>query len=163
VALGGCDNRSEKAKMMHKAVYNASKTLNARHQMRYIGISEAGDKNHYKEVGMFFEIFRVVSKEESRKIMIDCVEELLREINSNPQLLPHLQPSPFTAANIEIAFYIYHPDGKRAYHPDLGSLSLNEGVIRYSTDIPEMQYKFGFYTQEKESYEAASKIVHSED
>lgn len=162
IALGGCDNRSEKAKMMHKAVYNAAKIVGNRYQLHYMGLSEAADKKHYKEVGLHFEMFRIVSKDESRKMLVDCVEEMLKEINSNPQLQPYLQPSPFTVANIEIAIFIRHPDGQYAYHPDLGILTVRGGVIRYSTDIPEMRHKYGFYTEEKESYEDALKIVQSQ-
>jgi hypothetical protein len=162
ITLGGCDGRSEKAKMAHKAVYNAVKTLNNRNQLHYIGIVEAADKQHYKKIGLEFELFRVVSKDEARKILIDSAEELLKEINSSPQLQPYLQPSPFTIANIEISIYIRHPDGNLVYHPDLGILSLRRGIIRYSTDTPEMRHKYGFYTEEKESYEDALKIVQSQ-
>lgn len=161
IVLGGCDNRTEDTKMVHKAVYNVARTLNNRYQLHYIGLSEAGDKEHYKKIGLDFEMFRIISKDEGRKILIDCVEELLKEINSNPQLQPYLQPSPFTVANIEIAIFVRHPDGKAAYHPDLGILTVRGGIIRYSTDIPEMRHKFGFYTEEKESYEDALKIVAS--
>ncbi len=151
IALGGCDKRSEKAKMVHRAVYKTAETLNNRFQIRYIGISEAADENYYKEVGMFFELHRITSIEEGREIIVDCAEELLNEINSNPQLLPYLKPSPFTVKNIEIAIYVRHPNGKIVYHPDLGILSLRGGIIRYSTDAPEMLYKPGFYTEEKKT------------
>src|SRR5205085_1771860 len=101
---------------------------NNRHQLYYIGLSEAGDKTHYKEIGLYFELLRIVNKDEARKIVIDCAEELLKEINSNPQLQPYLQPSPFTVTNIEIFINIRHPDGKIAYYPDLGILSLSGGI-----------------------------------
>lgn len=48
-------------------------------------------------------------------------------------------------------------------HPDLGILSIRDGIVRYSTDALEMRRKFGFYTEEKESYESALKIVQSQN
>lgn len=162
IALGGCDDRSEDEKMVHKAIYTTAKTLNDRYQLHYMGIVEAGDKEHYKKIGLFFELMRIINKEEGRKIIVNCAQELLKEINSNPNLLPYLLPSPFPVENIELAIYIRHPDGQSVYHPDLAVISLRKGVIRYSTDTPEMRRKLGFYTEEKETYEEALKILKSE-
>ncbi len=162
IALGGCDKRSEKAKMVHRAVYKTAETLNNRFQIRYVGISEAGGENYYKEVGLHFELFRIISKEEGREIIVNCAEELLKEINSNPQLLPYLKPSPFTVKNIEITIYVRHPDGRIPYHPDFCVLSLQRGLLSYSTTSPEMRLEYKFYTEE-ESYEDALKIVQSRE
>jgi hypothetical protein len=161
IVLKGCDNRTEDAKMVHRAMYNVSRKMEERYQLHYAGMVEGGDEKHYNEVGMYFQIFRTITKDEGRTMLVESVEELLNKLNSNPQLEPYLQPYPFTMDNIEMVICVYHPDKTKAYHPDIVTFSLANGTIRYVTDSPESQYKYKHYTEERESYEEASKIVHS--
>jgi hypothetical protein len=153
----GTDNRRIEVKMTYKAVQETAKILKERYQLRYVGIAESGGKDYYTLIGTRFQLFRIVSKEEGRKILVDSTEELLKNINSNPALLPHLKPSPFTDKNVQVVVFVYQKDGGDNYHPDITVLSMMEGEIEYRTKSPEKKY--GYYTVEKETYEEAKKIV----
>ncbi|MBA2726769.1 MAG: hypothetical protein H0U49_01165 [Parachlamydiaceae bacterium] len=145
---------------MHKTINHVVKTIQNRSQLHFIGFGESGNKTHYYKVSLSFNIFRVLTKDEGRKLLITCKEELLSAINLNTKLLPYLQPSPFTQANVEIFIFSYHPDGKSTYYPEIGVFSAWNGIIKFETDAPGM--KAGFFTEETESYEDALEIVHSQ-
>ncbi len=152
-----CDGHSKKAKLAHQAMSNTIKTLEDRYQLHPVAISEAADDHFYTEIGLQFQIFHPLNKEEGRKILIDSAEELLKEINSMPGMLQYLQPSPFTPYNIEIMIFSYQPNGERSFYPNILTLVDSGGIIRYSTKTPGME--FGYHTVEEETYEEALKIV----
>ena len=162
VILSGCDDRTDKAKMVHKAMYHVSNKLEKQYQLRYIGMIEGADAQFYKEIGIEFMVFRIITKDEGRKMLVEGVEELLHELNSNPQLEPYLQPYPFTVANVQISIFSYHPDRTKAYYPDIISFTAYSGKVRYVTDSPQPQYKYKQFTEEEESYEEAVEIVHAQ-
>ncbi len=155
-----CDSRSERAKLAHQAMYNAASTLENRYQMKFIGWSEGADEVHYKRMGLNFQVFRVLSKSEGRKMLIDSVNELLKEINTLSELQSFLNPAPFSPLNVEIHIFDYQPDGKDVYYPNIVAFTAYKGNLRYKTKIPENE--FGYYTKESETYEEALSIVNSQ-
>lgn len=156
--LRGCiDNRTEREKIADHMMKNVSNVLKKRHQLKKVGWSRGGDKNNYKTMGLYFDHYGVMSKDEGRRMLIDSARELLNDINSDQLLLPFLQPSPFTMSNIVMDIYVSQPDGNSVFYPDIYAFALTKEKITYYTQIPE---KIGFYTREGESYEEALKILH---
>lgn len=157
----GCDHRSEKQIIAHKVIYKTAKILLERHQLKYIGMLEEGDANFYKRIGIHFQILRVLDKDEGRKILMDSIEVLLNEINSDLNLKPYLNEYPFTVNNIEIEIFTYFPDAKFAYYPNIGIFSLNRGQIKFLSLPAEKSY--GYASREVETYEEALKIIKTKD
>ena len=124
------------------------------------GSCEAGGENYYTKVGMHFQIFRPLTKNEGRKMLLEIAQVLLNELNLNSQLEPYLKPYPFNIDNIRLVLIAYYPDRTKVYHPDILTFSLSRGTIYYVTDIPELKYQH--HTEESESFEEAEKIVHSQ-
>ena len=160
IFFGSCDDRSEYIKMVHRAIYNVAHEMEKRHQLYYAGMSEAGDMQHYTEVGMSFDVFRPLTKNEGRKMLLEIAQALLFELNSNLELEPYMKPYPFAIDNIELVIFTFKHDKTETYHPDIATFSLERGTIRYVTDIPELKYQH--HTEESESFEEAEKIVHSQ-
>lgn len=156
----GCERASVKSKLAHHAMAKVAKTLNQRYQLKFIGFSERAESNLYREIGLRLQISRVLSKEEGRAILIDSVKELLYELNGNPDLQEYLEPFPFTPDNVNIAIFVQLADGKTVYYPNILIFSLQDGKIEYDTKIPEKE--FGYYTEEKETWEEALQIVRSQ-
>lgn len=161
LSLASCDNRKEEEKLAHSAMNKTKLTLENRYNLKSVGWSEGGDSGFYKRIGLHFRIYRIITKDEGRKILIDGVGELLKEINAVPQLQPFLNPSPFMPENVEITILDFQPNGKTAYYPDILVFSANDGKIQYKTKIPEKE--FGYYTKEEETYEEALNIVRSQE
>ena len=158
ILFGSFDDRPEYIKMVHRAIYNVANEMEKRHQLQSSGMIEAGRENCYTKVGMHFHIYRPLTKNEGRMMLLEIAQILLNELNLNSQLEPYLKPYPFTINNIEIVLIAYYPDKTQVYHPDVVIFTLSEGTIRYVTDIPELKYQH--HTEESESVEEAIKIVH---
>lgn len=159
IFLRECDDRPDHVKLVHRIMQNITVKLEHQFPLRYIGRSVSANENYYKEIGLMFQIFRVISKDEGRKILIDAVEDLLEQLNAAPLLKEHLQPYPFTAANIEIDVFSYHPNGEDTFYPDITVFSARKGTLRFVADTPETRSHHLHYTEETESYEEAVKIV----
>ena len=159
ILFGSFDDRPEYIKMVHRAIYNVANEMEKRHQLQSSGMIEAGDEKHYTKVGMYFQIFRPLTKSEGRKMLLEIAQVLLSELNLNYQLEPYLKPYPFIKDNIQLAIFTYNLDRTDTYHPDIATFSLVGGTIHYVTDIPELKYQH--YTKESESFEEAEKIVYS--
>jgi hypothetical protein len=157
--LGGCDRRSEDEKIAHRLMVRVLKKLYDKYHLEYIGSSEAGTEIGYTKIGMSFRIFRVLNKEEGRKMLVDATEMLLNEINSDPKLQPFLLNHPFTPNNVEMTIYVFQPDGNPVYKPDILIFSARKGKVTYDTKNPEKKYD---YNVEEESYQDALNIVNSD-
>ncbi|MFQ5730230.1 MAG: hypothetical protein ACE5GN_07705 [Waddliaceae bacterium] len=115
------------------------------------------DDKKYKTMGLCFQIRRPVPKDEGRKLLIDCAEELLSQINSHPDFRQFMHEYPFTIKNIDIHMYVSEETGGTIYHPNIAVFSLSNGNLCYSTNTPENRYIF--FSREKETYEEAVRIV----
>ena len=162
LVLFSCDDGSpanDKLSMGHAIMKNVNKTLSSRHNMNMGGFREAThrDDKKYKTMGLCFQIQRPVSKEEGRKLLIDCAEELLSQINTHPDFQQFMHEYPFTVKNIEIVMYVSTETGGTIYHPEIAIFSLVNGQLCYRTNTPENRYIF--FSKEKETYEEALRII----
>jgi hypothetical protein len=160
-AITNCETLKEDEIIARKIMYRVSNVLESRYQLRYAGYSEAGDKTGYTKMGLIFNRFGKMSKDEGRKMMVDCMNEFLKEINSDPKMQPFLITKPFTALNVSVVVFIYTDDRKNVFYPDIMIFGATRGKIQYLTKTPEI--KFGYYTDEEESFEEAVQIVEAQD
>src|ERR1700733_1214182 len=161
VAVKACDNRSEKAKIAHPIMFKVIDLLETRYHLRYAGREESSDKGAYKTIGLLFNKFGKMSKDEGRKTIIDCVNVLLNEINSDSQLQPFLIEKPFTLSNVEIMIIVFTDEGKDIFYPDIQVFAFFCGKVHYSTNSPG--HKYGHYTEEKETFEEAVRIIEAQN
>ena len=160
--LFSCENdppANDKSSIAHAILGNVNKTLSSRHNINMGGIIEAThrDDKKYKTMGLCFQVRRPVSKEEGRKLLIDCAEELLSQINTHPDFQQFMHEYPFTVKNIEIVMYVSTETGGTIYHPEIAIFSLVNGQLCYRTNTPENRYIF--FSKEKETYEEALRII----
>ncbi len=162
LVLFSCDNDSpakDKFLIAHTILRNVNKTLSSRHNMSMGGIVEAThrDDSKYKTMGLCFQVRHPISKEEGRRLLINCAEELLSQINIHPDFQQFMHEYPFTVKNIEIEMYISTETGGTIYHPEIAVFSLSNGIVRYNTNTPENRHIF--FSEEKETYEEALRIT----
>jgi len=160
-AMTRCDSLKEDEIIARRLMYRVIDVLESRYQLRYIAYSEAGDKNGYKKIGLDFNRFGKMSKDEGRKIIIDCVNVLLNEINSDPKLQPFLIDKPFTINNVRIVIIVFTSEGKDIFYPDIRVFSAFGGKINYSTKSPD--HKYNYYTREEETFEEAMRIIEAQN
>lgn len=159
--LFGCDRRTEDEKIAHRVIQRAKVILKMRYNLYYSGIYESGDLNGYSEIGLTFRHLGKITKDEGRKMLIDCVNTLLHEINSDPELQPYLLKKPFLPSDVWITIFPVLSDGTPIFYPDIRVFSSVRGKISYDTKSPDKEY--GYFTEEKESFDEALRILEEQD
>jgi hypothetical protein len=145
-------------KIVNVIMSRSGKRLAKKHGLRQIGITE-GMMDCVRLMGFSFQIFRSMDKQESRAMLVDCVQDFLSDINGEEKIRPYLEVYPFDANHVEITIYLKTPDRGSFYHPNFTVVTAYKGEIVYSTvDQKTNKYK----SQEVETFEEAVEILKGE-
>jgi hypothetical protein len=142
--------------MANEISTKVAKKLCKKHQMDWIG---EGDQmmESASMIGLSFQIFHPLDRNEARTRIVDCVEELLAAVNSNKEIRPFLKDYPFTTKNVQVSIYSNYPDGREALDPYISVVSVyNSANIYFSTaEANEDSYKHRY----REPYSEALAMV----
>lgn len=130
--------------------------LASKYNMKLIGTG-GGMIDCIKLMSLAFNINKPLNKNESRKIVLDCTAEFLREINSDQEIRSYLVKFPFPVENVEIGIYIYDENGRKLFDPNISVVSIDKGNISYLTNDKENKYRFK--SEFVESYKEALKLA----
>ena len=144
-------------KIAHKICGQISKQLNRKYGLNYMGISEEGPDGKYIRIGLELSYYHLLSKDEGRVLLLNCIEDALQMFNSHPEFKPYMNNYPFTKDNLIVNIYVHPPDNFNVYYPDIAIFGFANNHLEYDTKIPEK--RIGFYTEERETLEEARKIV----
>ncbi len=151
------DSRSPGTKMAHKLSGEIGKKIKNKYSLNFMGISEEGPEGKYKKIGLGFSYDKIISKDRGRILLLKCANDALRIYNSHPEFEQYMKDVPFTNNNIIINIYIRQPKGPDVNHPDIGTFSFNNSILRYRTYDPQNGSEF--FTVDEESFEEAKRIV----
>jgi len=160
LCLEGCGPREELSREEELAFQIRSKVahkLVAKYDMKMIGFSAAMPEGVINNLGLLFQVFRVLTIEEAREILVDGVQEFLSEINSNEEIRPYLKVYPFTPKNITIDVYVSGSKGEDVYDPNIEAAIVSRGKLWYATK--DKNQKYGYKSEYEESFEEAVKLV----
>jgi len=163
VVLSGCIFRTIEIKttkaghIVHSLLDRVSDELQDKYQMIDYGTSIAMPEGVLNKLGLCFKIYRVVTIEEARSIVVDCTLKLLNEVNQDPAVRPLMREYPFTLDNITIALFMFQSDGRVVFYPDICIADSNRGFVGYKTKVPKKEY--GYYSESRESFAEAQKIL----
>lgn len=146
----------EYVRQAYYIINKTGKKLERRHNMTVVGTG-GRMMNCVELMRLAFNINKPLSKEESRKIILDCTSEFLREINSDQEIRPYLVQFPFRVENINISIFTHDEQGRNLYDPDITVVLIDNGEITYLTDDRENKYRFK--SEYVESYEDALKLT----
>ena len=138
-----------RSKIAHKLV--------VKYDMKVIGFSAAMPAGVINNLGLLFQVSRILTREEARVILVDGVQEFLAEVNANEEIRPYLKAYPFTAKNITVDIYMRGSKGENVYDPNIEAASAYGGKIWYATK--DKNKKYGYKSEYKESFEEAVKLV----
>ena len=109
-----------------------------------------------QKLGLSFECYRSLDIIEGRKLLVQCVNDLMNEINEYPPIHQYLIRNPFLPRHIRIKIFIYEP-GKRDVPPgSLCVISADDGKLCYKIDSLDT---YGFTTIYEETYEEALERI----
>lgn len=132
--------------------------LRKKYPLSIIGVGGSQKDKKKTEIDVSFMLNRSLSKDECRELLIDIAEELLKQINEDKDLQPHLYYTPFSYKNLEIRVFLRNPDRSSIEYPHIFMFSLI-GTIEYDVRYPNVTYG---YTREEETYDKALQIVQAQ-
>lgn len=122
------------------------------------GISMPGGP--IRELTLCFQTKGPLTKEYLRKLLVECANELLNQINSHEDSQQFLIQYPFKIENVQIIIYNNGKNGENVFDPEICIASMTNGILTYKTDDPETKYKFKNIFSE--TYEEALEILGQE-
>ena len=151
------DTRSESTKAGHQLIGNVSRRLYERYGVTTCAIRESGDKETYRLIGIGVQLHQVLTKDEARKLFVECTEYLLKEVNKDPNFVHYRSVCPFGIKNVDMSLFLSTPDRGSIYYPDVRVVSLMVGDVyfKYSKDG-----QLSTFLTEVETYDEAFEKVY---
>jgi len=148
---------------MNKILNISLKQLKKRYGLVTIGTGGRNIEDKSQCESISFQLYRIITKEEARILLVEVVELILHNINNDNKITPYLHNVPFTYKNIGVRIFILNKDASNTFEPDLGLVSLTQrGTINYVTYEPNSKW-CEYATDVEEPYEQAYKIVTQKD
>lgn len=120
-----------------------------------IGVGMSG---RFKGVGISFQLYRPMEKNEARAIVFDCAKKLLKNIQSSEEIQPYLESQPFSLENVGITLYSVKEDYHLFPHPNIGVVKIGRDGLLFRTQDPDDKFKYKEVTEESFE-EARTKIA----
>ena len=120
-----------------------------------------GMKGKFEYLEISFDIYRPLSKEEAREIVIDSTYIFLEQINTTEELKKHLKEYPFTFKNAGIVIYIQGNKKEELFHPNICTAACTASGLRFYTNDPDDPFKYKETTEE--THEEALALVKKQD
>ncbi len=160
ILLSSCfENQHYKSnKYACKVRNDAIDSLTKRYAMESTEFGCGGMFDCVQDLSLTFEIKGPKTKEELRRIMVDCLDTFLNAINNDKQVRPYLLTYPFTLEEIYLTIYVRDKNNGYVYYPEISSVSILLDGITYTTYDQEKKR-----TELAETYEEAKKIIQSEN
>ncbi|MDF2549820.1 MAG: hypothetical protein K0S07_887, partial [Chlamydiales bacterium] len=132
--------------------------LEKKYEIRAIGSGIGMPGGNLSFLGLSFQVYRELEKEEIRFLLVNAAQDFLKVINRKKELTPCMTDIPFTVKNIGINLFFKEGNGKTLNHPAIGCASLEEpGILSYETlDVDDF---LRTVTDEEESFEDAIKAL----
>ncbi len=153
-----------KFNVAHSIIREVEHQIERKYGFYSISVREGTHKDDklYKLLGIGFEVKGPLSREEGRRIIVDCAKELLKQINTNPDFKQFMHEYPFTTENMsKITLFVKDKDRRNLFYPEISVFTVYRGEVEYKTNSPG--YKYGYYTIESETWEEAlQKVVETD-
>jgi len=114
-------------------------------------------RGNVNEIGLCFQTKTLLTKNQLRFLLIQCGEELIRQINSNQPFQKFLNKRPFTMKEARIIIYNKDKNGDQPFDPLITNAEISGGVLTYLTQDPKK--KSTYKNEFEESYEEALEII----
>lgn len=146
--------------LVYSSMINAIKPSEKKYNMERCGIGGAYDKGFHSLDLTLNRYGKKLTKEEARRIIIDCVDSFIDILNHDEKIRSELRDSPISVKNVSLIIINYETNKSDVFHPYINGISFINGKIIYYTRDPKNKYKF--ISEERESYEEALAILRAE-
>ncbi len=112
-----------------------------------------------RSIGFSFQVDGPLSKNEIRKIIVGCADELILQAKKF-DIDPYLYEPPFGFNQVQINLFLRSKKGE-IYHPEIRVAGIGDGVLDYNTYDPNEKYPREVEIT-KETYEEAVALLKQE-
>lgn len=127
------ENISAEEKLVNKILEKSSSKISKTYQIKRFGEGASMPSGIINTLNLHFLVYRSLTHEESRKLLLCCVYDFLEEINSHPEIAEYASFFPFNEKNIKMTLYIRDSKGHYLYSPWVSVLQLTQGNLDYYT------------------------------
>ena len=106
VVIAGCNDYScPSAEEGYKETFAFGDKMRKEKQWRLMGIGGCYDSPHLRTMSVDFYCQQITDVDGARKLIVEGVEEFLKDINANPKMQPYLPTTPLTYKNIFLGLH----------------------------------------------------------
>lgn len=150
--------KTEEDAAIDKILNNYATWVEQKYNIEPISTTVSMPNGILKIMGVEFQTYRLLTKQEAREIIVNSSQKLLSMINSEPRLQDCLVVRPFGIKNITMAIFINDANGNKVSDPIISIIGFDNGYLEYQTvnrinDIPSIA------SRSKESYEEAVEAL----
>ncbi len=151
--LTGCGGKAY-VNATNQAVYRHAQLVEKSHDvklMRSTPDTLGGAEEGMDQLDVQYYVYRLMEVEDSRQLMTHLVDSLLKEINKDPELRPHLTEYPFTSDRLTVKLEFNHFFGDYFEPLYIKTVTLSDDMLTY--------YTFNKKIKRREPYTKAKQLV----
>jgi hypothetical protein len=148
---------SEAAKSVNNILSSTAKIIKKKYKIKPSGVGAAMPEGIISELTLAFNTNDQFSKQDLRKLLIECAHELVAQVYLNGKIEPFLKAPPFSIKNVQIIIYNNDQLGRDVYDPEISTAEISSGILTYRTTDPIDSFRFK--NEFQETYEEALKMI----
>jgi hypothetical protein len=149
---------SERSRLIQAVLTGSADLLEKKYDMRIAGDTARSTEDGLCLLGLIFDNYKKLSKEEIRLVLVKSSLDFIDLINSNKDISFYASDYPFTFKNISISVYFKNEDGSDVSPPDIGVATASSSGYLIYENFDADDYSNTFF-REKESFEEALRIL----
>jgi len=127
------DHPKPAVKLVREIRGKAAEKIAKKYHLKHLGEGASMPNCVVRTIHLHFIAYRSLTRDETRKLLLDCAQDFLAEINTHPELAKYAPVFPFKMDNIEITIACQNTDGNDPYDPDIGFAAVRDGYFMYRT------------------------------
>ena len=141
---------------VNKILDNYARWVEKKYKIYPIGTAVGMPNGVLRVMGVHFQSYKIMSKQEAREIVINSSQKLLSMINSEVILQNCLVTRPFEIKNITMRIFIKDVDGNNTIcDPLISVVRFDDGYLEYVT----LNESHDYVSEVEESYEEALEAL----
>ena len=155
MAMVSCFAVGEHCQYANKVMHSYSKKVKKEKDLDAFGMGGELMTN-VKSFSLTYVSERKLNIDEARPLIVECIEDLLKDINDYKEIRPYLNDYPFTVKNLEFGIMFMKPNGDIIRDGHLADVtSLNGKILYRIRPLNTNRFKKIY----EETYEEALRIV----
>ncbi len=144
-------------RVLHSVIDKSISRIEKKYKMHCCGTGLSMPGGPIRSIGFSFDAHGPVSREEVRKLLVGCAEQLIAQAR-NSCIDQFLFQPPFGIEQVQINLFFKNEKHQKPFHPDIGVATLCMGILRYQTYDPTQKYP-RIVESISETYEEALTIL----